>query len=329
MAAILVDFDQVATIMQAQPGHAITAAIQAPQHVGVLTACAEEHLATADARVTQQQHARPQLPLDQAQHTAEFALLDSGDLGVKDDVGATFHQQHTARLRKGTAREFLLGVIGKDGPIGIAVRQVLQGAIGRQHPQAKAKGRSRLGQGHRAGQTCKQLTQRRDPQLLAPLAEGSSGGHLLLQAQGLRQAFQQAAVHFACAAVGIERQGDDQVDHGLHVQFVLALLPGLTVGEHLLDHLSRQDGFHLRQRDRLGGLALWVQLTYGYGHRQAPPCDRFSVIPVCHKEWPFFLCSLSFHLSKWYWGIPQPTERLFLDPGLPGDRRLTKIQAQD
>src|SRR6266566_5392161 len=27
--------------------------------------------------------------------------------------------------------------------------------------------------------------------------------------------------------------------------------------------------------------------------------------------------------------VPQSTERLFLDPGLPGDRRLTKIQAQD
>src|SRR5207248_8950855 len=102
-------------------------------------------------------------------------------------------------------------------------------------------------------------------------------------------------------AVRIERQRDDQIDHGLHVQFLLPLFPGRTVGEHVLDHLRGQDRFQLRQREMIGGLAVRFKLAYGNGHRKAPPCDGFSLIPVCHNLWPFFLHS-TFFLSKWYWG---------------------------
>ena len=219
-------------------------------------------------------------------------------------MSAAFHQQHTARLWKGTAREFFLRMVGKDRAIGIAVGQVLQGAIGRQHAQAKAKGRARLGQGDRAGQTRKQLTQGCDPQLLSSLTQRPSGRHFLLLKQCLGQSFLQTAVHFACAAVRIERQRDDQVDHRLHVQFFLTLFPGVTVSEHLTDHLRGQDGFQLRQRDIVSELAVRVDLAYGDSHRKAPPCDGCSLIPVCHNGWPFFLLSLSLLLSKWYWGVP-------------------------
>src|SRR5207248_1983093 len=104
-------------------------------------------------------------------------------------------------------------------------------------------------------------------------------------------------------AVRIERQRDDQIDHGLHVQFLLPLFPGRTVGEHVLDHLRGQDRFQLRQREMIGGLAVRFKLAYGNGHRKAPPCDGFSLIPVCHNLWPFFLHS-TFFLSKWYCPMP-------------------------
>ena len=182
------------------------------------------------------------MPLDQAQDTADFPLLHGGDFDIKDTIRAAFHQGQAAGLWKRATRKLIQTMIRKDGAVGIRIGQVFHEAIDGQQTQAKAKSRSRLGLGQRTSDARKERAQGRHSQLLAPLTEGTGGRHLLLQTHSLRQSFQQTAIHFARTAVGIEPQGHDQVDHGLHIQFVLTLLPSLALSEHLLDHLSRHDG---------------------------------------------------------------------------------------
>src|SRR5438445_367577 len=90
-------------------------ACSAAAYISVRTEAARsvQHRATADASIAQQQHLCRKLALQQGKHAAQFAELYGGELGVKDDMGATFHQQHTAGLRKGAAREFVLAMVGK------------------------------------------------------------------------------------------------------------------------------------------------------------------------------------------------------------------------
>src|SRR6185437_13153118 len=107
------------------------------------------------------------------EHTANFALLYRGDLRVKDDMGSAFHQRDTAGLWKGTAREFLLGVIGKDTAIGISIGQVFHGRIGGDQSQTKAKGRARLWRRQRTSQLVKEHAHWGHAQLVAALTEGS------------------------------------------------------------------------------------------------------------------------------------------------------------
>src|SRR5205823_448024 len=83
MVALAGDCDQITAIMQTHPGLFVAATIQPSQDVGSFPSSRHHDLATADARVTQQQQVRTTLPLQQGEHEALFAELDWGELGIE------------------------------------------------------------------------------------------------------------------------------------------------------------------------------------------------------------------------------------------------------
>src|SRR5439155_23344579 len=68
-------------------------------------------------------------------------------------------------------------------------------------------------------------------------------------------------------------QRDDQVDHQLHVEFLLALFPSLLVAEYLADGVCWDDRFQQVQPHLLTHLVVEGEMAYAKGHEATPSCD--------------------------------------------------------
>src|SRR5258708_21766453 len=142
----------------------------------------------------------------------------------------------------------------------------------------------------------------------------------------LAQASRDRAQHMSCRLSRKQGQCDDQVDHQLPVEFLLARFPGLLVSEHLIricgqtynlllkDKLTKAnamlyDGTQIRMTDGLGGddrfqhvqghlltqLVVEREMAYATRHEATPSCDsvdRFlqyvtaSTKSTCHTTCP-------------------------------------------
>ncbi len=80
--------------------------------------------------------------------------------------------------------------------------------------------------------------------------------------------------HMARRLRGKQSQRDDQVDHELHVEFFLALFPGVTIAEHLLDSMRGDDRFQHVQPHLLAQLVIEGDLAYATRHEATPFCDN-------------------------------------------------------
>src|SRR6266567_3356672 len=312
MVLILIDVGQVAAIGQALDGFSEHVAFEAAQHVRLGLAGQEDQFATVEATVPQQEHVWTQATRQQFARAADLALAAATDFDIGDQMRATFDQQHQAHLGKGTVRGLIIGTGAKEGAIVLGIRHRVYRPIDGHQPHAFPEGPRGLFRRSWTGTQGKEPIHRRHTQLRPSIAEGRFARHLLGQVREEQaQAGDHLGVDSALRELGIESQGHQPVEHGVHVQALFAVFPGMAATQDQLHQFGPDDLLQQAQVKLVTHLVIKDRFAYGSAHRGVSflfgPFDGYYAI--WNASW---LSRLTFFLIELYWGTPpRPSARGF------------------